>query len=52
MATALLGVRRCVTRINLRSVVALRHSVRNYAAPDKVTHTGQVIVRYPLEAFK
>lgn len=44
MATALqLGVRRFVGRLNLRCVAALHHSVRGYsAAPDKLTHTGQV----------
>ena len=43
MATILqFGVRRFVGRPNLRAVAALHHSVRRYAAPDKVTHTGQV----------
>lgn len=38
-----LGFRRFVVRNNLRSVAALHCSVRSYAAPDKVTHTGQVV---------
>ncbi|XP_020613511.1 NADH dehydrogenase [ubiquinone] iron-sulfur protein 6, mitochondrial-like [Orbicella faveolata] len=42
MAASLrLGFRRFVVRNNLRSVAALHSSVRSYAAPDKVTHTGQ-----------
>lgn len=44
MAASLrLGFRRFVVRNNLRSVAALHSSVRSYAAPDKVTHTGQVV---------
>lgn len=44
MAASLrLGFRRFVVRNNLRSVAALHCSVRSYASPDKVTHTGQVV---------
>lgn len=44
MAASLrLGFRRFVVRNNLRSVAALHCSVRSFASPDKVTHTGQVI---------
>lgn len=43
MAASLrLVCRRFVIRNNFRSVAALHSSVRNFATPDKVTHTGQV----------
>lgn len=43
MAASLrLVCRRFVIRNNFRSVAVLHSSVRNFATPDKVTHTGQV----------
>jgi hypothetical protein len=36
------GLRRFATRISLRSVVAVRQNLQNYATQDTVTHTGQV----------